>query len=214
MRPDSIARQAYKQPTAGVLLPATAKNGRHHPRERVMTSAVKATSTANRAAFVAACALGVILSAHDAAAQTTRPAMPHLGPGKSVEMVTPAAAITSTAHYQTLLQLSCVGLTCSGDFPKPGSHHQLNITRVSCHVEGAAGSTFRWGDIDLYSASNTFALQQYLPLSSSSPEGFHQLDRAVDLQVVGGQHMQVILQLSSNASNGFCSATGTLSTLG
>ena len=182
------------------------------------TSSVKQTSTVRRTAFAAACALGIAgaaLFAHHAAAQTAKTsALQRSVPGHSVEMIGPTAAITSTAHYQAQISLTCGG-SCEGDFRRPGVNHQLNITRVSCVLLATAGSEFLDGIISLQNATADILLGEFLPVDFSSSGGSHSLNRAVDLQIAAAQHMHVTLDLASGTPTAaFCTATGTLSTLG
>jgi hypothetical protein len=181
------------------------------------TSSVKQTSTVRRTVFAAACTLGIAsaaLFAHHAAAQTAKPSALHRSvPGHSFEMIGPTAAITSTAHYQAQIGLTCGG-ACEGDFRRPAANHQLNITRISCVLIATAGSEFLDGIISLETATDIL-LGEYLPVDFSSSGGRHSLNRAVDLQIAANQHMHVLLDLASGTPTAaFCTATGTLSTLG
>src|SRR5437016_6023722 len=108
---------------------------------------------------VLACALAVAGTAfygHGDIARATGSAMKT--PGTVTEMVGPAATITSTVHYQAQLNLACGGLTCTGDFPKPGAKRQLNITRLACFFEAKPDATFRFGAIDLIDSTGTVVL--------------------------------------------------------
>jgi uncharacterized membrane protein len=182
-------------------------------------------STVKRAALAAACALGIAgaaLFAHHAAAQTARPAGSHVKPGQSTVMIGPAAAITSTVHYQAELGLTCAQWRCSGDFPEPGRNHQLNITRIACYVEANAGSTLRFGAIDLVASDGSGLLGQTVPIDATAPDFdggvIFTLNRAVDMQIAARQHMRPHFDLANSVGgtifHSFCTATGTLSTLG
>jgi hypothetical protein len=94
-------------------------------------------------------------------------------------------------------------------------NHQLNITRVSCVLLATAGSEFLDGIISLQNATADILLGEFLPVDFSSSGGRHSLNRAVDLQIAANQHMHVLLDLASGTPTAaFCTATGTLSTLG
>jgi hypothetical protein len=157
--------------------------------------------------------LFIALSADPSSAQS--PGL-HAGkPGQVREVIAPAATVIATDHYQVELALTCGGGTaCSGNFPKPGNKRRLNIMRMSCYVAGASGSTFDLGYADLKSAANAHIQYQWLPVDHSSPAGSHTLNRAVDIQVGSQQHIGVYLELSGGtASQGYCTASGTLETL-
>lgn len=177
-------------------------------------SATKTISTVQRTTSAAACALGVAgaaLFAHHAAAQT---AGSHLKPGQSIEMIAPAAKITSTVHYQANIGLDCSETRCSGSFRRPGSHHRINITRISCVLTGPAGSTFTFGELRL-DPPHASSVAQYLPVDFSSSDGSHTLNRAVDMQIEARDQLTVLLFLASGtAFSAACTVTGTLSTLG
>jgi hypothetical protein len=133
--------------------------------------------------------------------------------GQVREVVGPAATVVATAHYQAEITLSCSSDTCSGGFPKPGNKRRLNITRISCSVLGASGTTFALGRIELISANLVHVLYQWLPVDYSSPNGRHMLNRAVDMQVGSQQIAALLFILSGTAANGTCTASGTLDTL-
>jgi hypothetical protein len=180
--------------------------------------AIMTTKTFKITALTAAVLFGIagtVLYERHAVAQTARPGVPNMAPGQSTEMIAPAATITSTVHYQARVVLTCGGPSCSGNFKMPGANRQLNITRISCFVQGPNGSTFQLGDIELFTSTGGFLMQELLPVDFSSSNGYHTLNSAVDLQIAATQHMQVNLQLANvTASGGVCTATGTLSTLG
>ena len=117
-------------------------------------------------------------------------------------------------HYQAQLDLFCGGIACDGSFPNAGLKRQLNITRIACFIQAISeDTTFTYGEIQLRSGADAFLLRETLPADFSSPRKFS-LNRAVDLQLVGGQHMYVYLEIAADASASTCTATGTLSTLG
>src|SRR5262245_12333595 len=61
-------------------------------------------------------------------------------PGQVLGTIAPAAAVVSTTHYQATVGLSCGGNICNGQFPKPGSKHRVQITRMNCLLQGSIGS--------------------------------------------------------------------------
>jgi hypothetical protein len=171
-----------------------------------------------------ACALaiaGVALYSHDAIAQAARSAISKT-PGTVTEMVGLAATITSTLHYQAQLDLTCGGTggaqRCAGDFPKPGTNRQLNITRIACFFEASGGSEFRFGAIDLINSTGTAVLGETVPVDVSAPNFggvLFTLNRAVDMQIAAAQHMRPHLDVTGGTViDASCTVTGTLSTLG
>lgn len=129
-------------------------------------------------------------------------------------MIAQAATVTSTDHYQKQIKPTCSGVDCSGNFPAPGAGHRLNLTRITCLLNGTAGSTFAIGGIILHTANNGDALVEYLPTIFSASNGLQTLNQAIDVQLAANQHIEVDLQLASGAANsGVCTATGTLDTL-
>ena len=181
-----------------------------------MTSSMKIVALATGALLGAA---AIALYDDSASAQAARAASSRLAPGHSVEMVTLATTVVSTAHYQAELPLTCSGVDttadCSGDFKKPGANHQLNITRISCFYDATVGSKFSNAGISLIDSTGALVLQEVTPLDFSSSEGAHSLNSAVDLQIAAGQHLSVDLTLAKGTPNfAFCTATGVLSTLG
>jgi len=177
------------------------------------------TKAALKAAALA-CA-GVALLGHDAIAQAAGSAIPKT-PGTVTEMVGLAATITSTLHYQAELNLTCGGTggaqRCAGDFPKPGTNRQLNITRIACFFEASGGSEFRFGAIDLINSTGALVLGETVPVDASAPNFggvLFTLNRAVDMQIAATQHMRPHLDVTGGTViDASCTATGTLSTLG
>jgi hypothetical protein len=149
------------------------------------------------------------LSGNPAPAQAPDPLIHDAAPGRVRVMTAPAATVIRTDHYQAWLVLTCGAHACSGEFPGPGRNRRLNITRMSCYLAGSSGSVFRQGEIHLHGAGHTFVLEQYLPVDYSGPYR-HVLNRAVDMQILTGQHMEVFLRLESGgtASAAECTATG------
>ena len=116
-----------------------------------MTSAMKMAALAAAVLLILA---GSAIHDHQGAARTASPAVPKMPPRQSVEMVAPAATITSTVHYQAgAPSSSCTATTCTLPFPKPGSKRQVNITRMNCVFFASAGSTFSHGEIQFYDAA-------------------------------------------------------------
>lgn len=186
---------------------------------------MKPTAFAVRlAALMAATLLGLAGSAFydpHAMAQTARSAGPNLMPRQSVEMIAPAATVTSTVHYQAQIILTCSSPTqiCSGNFVPPGQNRQLNVTRVSCVVGTTSGHSILNGLIALYRPNGVLLLQEMLSGYFSDKYGvYHTFTSAVDLQFVDRQYMSAVLRLDfasgDPTANGSCTATGTLSTLG
>ena len=180
-----------------------------------MTSMTSAMKNAALAAAALLASAGTIFYDHGTGAQAAKPAaLTHSVPGHITEMIAPTATITSTVHYQAQLDLDCFALVCGGSFPNAGSKRQLNITRIACFIQALSeNTTFTYGEIQLRSSADAFLLRETLPADFSSPRKFS-LNRAVDLQLVGGQHMYVYLEIGAGASYSTCTATGTLSTLG
>ena len=126
----------------------------------------------------------------------------------------PAATVVSSQHYQKEIPLTCGAQTCSGTFPKPGTTHQLNLTRMSCQLRGPAGSEYDTGQLQLHASDGSHVLYEHLPVEHSSSNGYHILDRAIDVQVGAKQYINVDLFLvGGSALYGFCTAFGTLDTL-
>jgi hypothetical protein len=125
------------------------------------------------------------------------------------------ATVVSTAHYQHELFLNCSSSFCSGDFPKPGANHQLNLTRANCELIGQSGSTFALGLVELLSSSGGHILYEWLPANLSAPDGHHLINQEIDMQVAASQHVNVTLYLTSGgtAAPAICTLTGTLDTL-
>ena len=180
------------------------------------------TKSALKTAALAACALGIAGTAfpgHRVMARAAASAIPNAVPGHTVEMVAAAATVTSTVHYQAQIGLDCKGFSCSGDFPRPGRSRQLNITRITCFFEANAGSTFRFGAIDLIDSTSAVILGETVPVDASAPNFdsgvLFTLNRAIDLQIAASQHMRSYLDVSAGTViDASCTATGTLSTLG
>lgn len=135
-------------------------------------------------------------------------------PGQSVETVGPAATVTSTVHYQVSLALTCAGAVCTADFPKPGAKRLITITRVSCAFFVTSNATVGDDHADVVDARGSVRTVDYLPINYANAQGLNIINQAIDLQVVGGQHLRAVMFLSTGeGSEGACTATGTLSTL-
>lgn len=160
-------------------------------------------------------AVGTGLIAPGAGAQASQSPLPPLRPGQSVEAIGSAATITSTAHYQVSLVLTCSGAACIGDFPRPGRNRLITVTRVSCAFIGTGNATVGPDHADVVDAKGTIKVGAYLPIDYTTAQGWNILNQAIDLQVVGSQHLEVTMFFpTGEASEGGCTATGTLSTLG
>ncbi len=165
-----------------------------------------------RLAFSAVVCLA--LSGASAAAQQAGALASAPAPGKVVEVTALAQTVVETIHYQAELVLSCSPLTCSADFPRPGAKRRVNVTRVTCILRATAGSAAAGGSIALRKADFTHLLYQWLPTQHSSPDGFHTLNRAVDMQIASNQHIRVAVSLASGtAASASCTASGTLEKL-
>ena len=83
------------------------------------------------------CALALLVGVkHAMTAETARPNIPHLAPGKVQETIAPAATVVSTVHYQAYAGLSCFTSLCLFSFPKPGRKHRLNLKGLACDLHG------------------------------------------------------------------------------
>lgn len=157
------------------------------------------------------------LSGAPSPAQAPGAPAPRAAPGQVVEAIAPAATVVSTVHYQAHLGLTCSLRACSGELPRLGARRRLNLTRMSCYLQGTTGAPFFTGFVELRSADDSFVLVQWLPVDHSGSDGFsvyHQLNRAVDVQVGPRQHIEVRLSLGSGtALSASCAAAGTLDTL-
>jgi hypothetical protein len=79
---------------------------------------------------------------------------------------------------------------------------------------GPNRSEYRYGNIQLIGADNSFLVDQTLPADNSISTGLHTLNQAVDLQVGARQRVRGWLEVvSGNAANAVCTATGMLDTL-
>jgi hypothetical protein len=159
-------------------------------------------------------ALLVALSGQPAAA-SSRTLAPNLAPGQARVMTAAAASVVSSMHYQAELDLSCSNTTCAGDFPAPGPHRQLTVTRISCVLIGTASAAFRNGNVELVNLAGAHLLFEHLPVDYfDSSGGVHTLNRAVDVRVGSQQHVKIDLNLETGAAAlADCTATGTLDTL-
>jgi hypothetical protein len=161
-------------------------------------------------------ALALLITASNGVAQTNRWPDPQRAPGQVVEMVGKSVTVVKTVHYQVMLSLTCGGgASCFGHFPSAGNKRQLNITRMSCLLQASNGaSTFDQGQIVLLTAGNASRLTQQLPVNFSSSNGYHLINRAVDMEVPTGMHLFAVFQFTSGIMNAAtCTATGTLSVL-
>lgn len=155
---------------------------------------------------------GAAFAAAGASAQTLQPPNSPLHPTHSVEMIAPAATVTSTVHYQAMVPFDCSVGGCTATFNRVRRNRQLNITRVWCDL--VSDPTWLYGELYLRDRRGNVLLQEGLPLSASNA-GFYQVNRAVDLQVAAGLTMQVVAAFSANITPQFgaCTAAGTMSTL-
>src|SRR5690349_10373714 len=126
-----------------------------------------------------------------------------------------AATVTATVHYQKEIGLACNVNSCSATFPKPGANHQLNLTRMSCQLNAQSGTEYNVGTVQLHASNGAHILYEHLPVDHSSSAGYHILDRTIDIQVAAYQYVDVQLLIVAGTINyGFCTAIGTLDTLG
>jgi hypothetical protein len=128
--------------------------------------------------------------------------------------------VISTAHYQHWVQFSnCDGSSssCGGDFPLPGYKRQLNLTRITCHVTAPQAGIYSNAYITLQNAANQAVAFEFLPPDYSATTGGYTqylLNRAIDLQVGGSQHIHVTFNVSGgNPVFGLCKVSGTIDTL-
>jgi hypothetical protein len=188
---------------------ALVSSERCYAREKSMTLRTFATKFATLAAIGLLAWGNITLSERSALA--AKSAAAH-GPasGHLTEIIAPNATIVSTVQ-----DLTCGSSACSGSFPKAGQNRQLNITRMSCFIQATGPNDFRYAEIQLRSGADVFLLRETLPVDFSGP-GIFSLNRAVDLQLVGAQHMFVFLEVTDGGAgtNSTCTATGTLNTLG
>ena len=140
----------------------------------------------------------------------------NLKPGQASVVMSPALTVLSTAHYQATVGVTCSGTTCFGNFPAPGTKKRLSVTRIYCYLQSNnAGSKFGYARAELHDYQNTLLISEFLSDIYTSPAGTHTLNNAVDLDVAGGQHLAVNLNLATDVGLfGYCTASGTLSTLG
>jgi hypothetical protein len=156
----------------------------------------------------------LMLSGAPSPAQQSGAPVSARAPRQAVEVIAPAQTVLETVHYQAELALVCNALTCFVDFPKPGAKRRLNVTRMTCILRATLGSSAAGGYIQLRNANLTHVLYHWLPTHHSSPDGFHTLNRAVDVQVASSQHIRVAVILASGTTaDGSCTASGTLERL-
>jgi hypothetical protein len=207
------ARYAAKTLLPGICMVVaggeTRASSRAISEEKCMFYASAASAAVRRLMTASATVISAAaVSASGASAQTRPPNFPT----QSVEMIAPAATVTSTVHYQAMVTLTCNAGFCTGNFDPVRRKHQLHITRVWCDL--GASSSWSYSDLYLFDRNDNLLLQQGLPLSASNPtSGFYQSNRAVDLQVDAGQMVTTVVAFSGAASFGTCTVAGTLSTL-
>jgi hypothetical protein len=160
-------------------------------------------------------ALLVTLSGQPSPAAPLGTFVPAGSPGQANVMVGQAATVLSTAHYQAQLGLTCTGNNiCSGNFPAVAPKRRLNLTRITCILQGSAGSTFAVGESVLTNANSSSSSAQFLPPAFTSSTGVHTINQAVDMQVKATQYVLVAFILAAGTfSSAVCTATGTLETL-
>jgi hypothetical protein len=130
--------------------------------------------------------------------------------GLSLPSTTPASAQSAT-HYQARLVPTCGGTNgCNGDFKTPAAGTRHRVTRISCIFVGSAGSEFSHAFVLLKRNSDDKSiLAQYLPLGSSSSNGAHLFNSAVDFDVSPTQRLQITMILATGTSvSADCGATG------
>jgi len=161
-------------------------------------------------------ALFISLSVEPSPAQEPARIAPQVVPGQVTEMVSPAATVVSTAHYQALVGLECKGSLCSGNLPNVRRQRRLNITRVTCQLQPSeAGAFLLTGFITLVDAKGVNAQYQFLPpdYTLSSPTTYL-INRAVDLQIAAREHASLLFLMTGLGGGATCSVSGTLDTLG
>ncbi len=148
---------------------------------------------------------------------TTSDAQPnreHPSTPGGMSVLTEAATVVSSVHYQLEVQLSCSFSTCNGVFPSPGAGRRLKVARIACLMQGGMGSTFSRGIAAVQRGDQSLVVRQFLAIDHSASDGWHTLSSAVDLQVAAHQHIHVFLGLvSGTAFQARCTGTGTLDVL-
>jgi hypothetical protein len=125
-----------------------------------------------------------------------------------------APEVKSTVHYQHEVFLVCNGASCAADFPPVAAKRRLLLTRMSCFFSNVSGEAYAQGFVNLLRANNSHVLYQHLPVGSSSPNGAHVVNTAIDLLVRAGHHIRVSLSAEGGISqSGQCTATGTMEIL-
>jgi len=121
-----------------------------------------------------------------------------------------AQTIVSETHLQVMIDLNCTGNSCTGDFAAPGAgrRRQQHVTRVTCLIAATGKSFVDFGAIALRD-KDTDLLRQFLPFEGAQKDT-HSVNQAVDMLVVGPQHLRVGLFLldPAVASVAQCTATG------
>jgi hypothetical protein len=187
------------------------------PRRKCMSYAPATSATVKRLVTASASAIVVaaaVCATTGAGAQTVRP--PDV-PTQSVEMIAPAAAITSTVHYEATVPLTCNVVVCEGRFPRPGRNQLITATRLSCGFTVSNNSPIGVIHADVLKGNGTRGAMEYLPIDYTYPQGYNIINQAIDLQVVGREQLDLLIVFSAGnaaASSGACTATGTLSTMG
>jgi hypothetical protein len=159
---------------------------------------------------------GMAFTAEQAAAQTVTPRIPSLPPGQGAETIGPAATIVSTVHYQVKVPLSCNIAACEANFPRPGRNRLITVTRLSCAFVVSNNSPILIVSADDVDSKNTHSIQEYLPIAYTYPQGYNIINQAIDMQIVGTHHLDLIIDFSAgnaSSSSGACTASGTLSTM-
>lgn len=156
------------------------------------------------AADAQAASAGSAVAAPGAAAAAHKPQM----------TVTPMGTGINSSHFQEMIQLTCAGNGCTGDFGKAPRGSQLNITRVACDTETYdTGASFQSAYLDLYIRGNLVVVLP-LPGGSASPNGVFLLNQAVDLLLTEKGDLQVFTNLANGSPWGAtCTISGTLYSL-
>jgi hypothetical protein len=186
--------------------------------EERMLSTLVTSCAMKRTVLAKVCVLSVVgagLIAPCAGAPASQSALTSLRPGQVQETIGSAATVTSTVHYQVSLVLTCQGAACRGDLPTPGRHRLINVTRVSCAFLATGGAIVGPDHADVVDSNGTIKVGEYLPVNYTNAQGWNIINQAIDLQVVGSQHLELTMFFpTGEGSEGACTATGTLSTLG
>jgi len=82
-------------------------------------------------------------------------------------------------------------------------------------MRGPDGATYEQGQVDLMDETGNALLHAYVPVNSTGAGGSQLINQAFDLRVGASQYLSIGIQLANfTASTAYCTATGTMETLG